>query len=31
MILCGMEALNPPRNEGAECPEKPPWDAERWA
>jgi hypothetical protein len=31
MKLWGMEAPNPPRNEGAECPEKPPRDADRWA
>jgi hypothetical protein len=30
MKLWGVEALNPPRNDGAEWPEKPPRDAERW-
>src|SRR5258708_2989582 len=29
--LWGAEAVNPPRNEGAEWPEKPPRGAERWA
>jgi hypothetical protein len=30
MKLWGVEALNPPRNDGAEWTEKPPRDPERW-